>query len=378
MAKKEEIQGAYQLTGGHTSFYDHMMTCSTFLGKIICYFVWNMDREKNRKYIHQALSGIPKNFSGKILEIPVGTGVLTMPKYKKLPGAEITCVDYSFINKTISTQVIGGEAQKTKIKLENAVINSGVSYYSDVKYDFSTFEIINSKLENEGDEILSLANGISITNSTIKNTLKLANVLIENADIDNLVLENKGKDHDSFLVQTSTVDGDKKSQGRITLSNCVVNVDDYFSISVHGSFFAFNSIFFGINNFYSSLENDHLLRIRSDVNLDINIINSNFKNAKVYAIGLSTNKEWENPNYRQTLTIHGSELTGENELRETTLVLNSVLQNATLANASEIKNSFLKEVAKNYEMPTTIEGVNLVANEPKREVGQVSNEIEAL
>lgn len=295
-----------------------------------------------------------------------------------LDDCEITCVDYSFINKTISTKVIGGEAQKTKIKLENATIDSGVSYYSDVKYDFSTFEIINSKIENEGDEILSLANGISITNSTVKNTLKLANVVIENADIDNLVLENNGKDHDSFLVQTSTVDGDKKSQGRITLSNCVVNVDDYFSISVHGNFSASNSNFFGINNFYSSLEDDHLLRIRSDTNLDINIVNSNFKNAKVYAIGLLTNKEWENPDYRQTLTIHGSELTGENELRETTLVLNSVLQNATLANASEIKNSFLKEVAKNYEMPTTIEGVNLVANEPKREVGQVSNEIEAL
>ena len=295
-----------------------------------------------------------------------------------LDDCEITCVDYSFINKTISTQVIGGEAQKTKIKLENAVINSGVSYYSNVKYDFSTFEIINSKLENEGDEILSLANGISITNSTVKNTLKLANVLIENADIDNLVLENKGKDHDSFLVQTSTVDGDKKSQGRITLNNCVVNVDDYFSISVHSNFSASNSNFFGINNFYSSLEDDHLLRIRSDINLDINIVNSNFKNAKVYAIGLLTNKEWQNPDYRQTLAIYGSELTGENELRETTLVLNSILQNVTLANASEIKNSFLKEVAKNYEMPTTIEGVNLVANEPKREVGQVSNEIEAL
>lgn len=295
-----------------------------------------------------------------------------------LDDCEITCVDYSFINKTISTKVIGGEAQKTKIKLENAVIDSSISYYSDVKYDFSTFEIINSKIENRGDEILSLANGISTTNSTIKNTLKLANAIIENADIDNLVLENKGKDHDSFLIQTSTVDGDKKSQGRITLSNCVVNVDDYFSISVHGNFSASNSNFFGVNNFYSSLEDDRLLRIRSDVNLDINIINSNFKNAKVYAIGLLTNKEWENPDYRQTLTIHGSELTGENELRETTLVLNSVLQNATLINASEIKNSFLKEVAKNYEMPTTIEGVNLVANEPKREVGQVSNEIEAL
>ena len=295
-----------------------------------------------------------------------------------LDDCEITCVDYSFINKTISTKVIGGEAQKTKVRFENATIDSGVSYYSDVKYDFSTFEIINSKIENEGDEILSLANGIVITNSTIKNTLKLANVLIENADIDNLVLENKGKDHDSFLVQTSTVDGDKKSQGRIVLNNCVVNVDDYFSISVHGNFSASNSNFFGINNFYSSLEDDRLLRIRSDVNLDINIINSNFKNAKVYAIGLSTNKGWEKPDYRQTLTIHGSELTGENELRETTLVLNSVLQNATLANASEIKNSFLKEVAKNYEMPTTIEGVNLVANEPKKDVGQATNEMEIL
>lgn len=303
---------------------------------------------------------------------------LRMRKIATFNSSEITCVDYSFINKTISTQVIGGEAQKTKVRLENATIDSGVSYYSDVKYESSVFEIINSKIENEGDEILSLANGISITNSTIKNTLKLANAIIENADIDNLVLENKGKDHDSFLVQTSTVDGDKKSQGRITLSNCVVNVDDYFSISVHGSFSAFNSNFFGVNNFYSSLEDDRLLRIRSDVNLDINIINSNFKNAKVYAIGLLTNKEWEKPDYRQTLTIHGSELTGENELRETTLVLNSILQNATLANASEIKNSFLKEVAKNYEMPTIIEGVNLVANEPKKEIGQATNELEIL
>ena len=295
-----------------------------------------------------------------------------------LDDCEITCVDYSFINKTISTQVIGGEAQKTKIKLENAVINSGVSYYSNVKYDFSTFEIINSKLKNEGDEILSLANGISITNSTVKNTLKLANVLIENADIDNLVLENKGKDHDSFLVQTSTVDGDKKSQGRITLNNCVVNVDDYFSISVHGNFSASNSNFFGVNNFYSSLEDDRLLRIRSDINLDINIVNSNFKNAKLYAIGLLSNKEWENPDYRQTLTIHGSELTGENELRETTLVLNSILQNVILINASEIKNSFLKEVAKDYEMPTIIEGANFAADELKKDVGQASNDLEIL
>ena len=91
-----------------------------------------------------------------------------------------------------------------------------------------------------------------------------------------------------------------------------------------------------------------------------------------------TNKEWENPDYRQTLTIHGSELTGDNELRETTLVLNSILQDVILINASEIKNSFLKEVAKDYETPTVMEGANFTADEPKREVGKATNELEIL
>ena len=32
---------------------------------------------------------------GKILEVPVGTGVLSMPVFKTLPNADITCLDYS-------------------------------------------------------------------------------------------------------------------------------------------------------------------------------------------------------------------------------------------------------------------------------------------
>ena len=275
--------------------------------------------------------------------------------------SEITCVDYSVINKTINTKTIGGETQKIKMRLENATIDSGVSYYSNVKYDSSIFEIINSKIENKGDEILGMANGISIRNSTIKDTLKLANVVVENADIDNLVLENKGKDHDSFLVQTSTVDGDKKNQGRITLNNCIVNVDDHFSISVHGNFSASNSNFFGVNIFYSHLEDSNFSFSKGDLNMDVNIINSNFKNSKLHAIGLLSNKEWRNPDYRQTLTISGSELIGENKLKETTFVEDSILQDVTLANVSKIKHSFLKEINRNYQMPATIEGVDSTA-----------------
>ena len=72
-----------------------MMTYSTFLGKAICRVVWNMDGEKNAAYLERTLSGIPEGFSGRLLEVPVGTGVLTMPVWQSLPQADITCLDYS-------------------------------------------------------------------------------------------------------------------------------------------------------------------------------------------------------------------------------------------------------------------------------------------
>ena len=51
--------------------------------------------KSTEEWISGALSGIPEDFSGKLLEIPVGTGVITMPVYKKLPLAKIICMDYS-------------------------------------------------------------------------------------------------------------------------------------------------------------------------------------------------------------------------------------------------------------------------------------------
>ncbi len=95
MTRKEQIRNAYKLTGDNASFYDGMMTYSTFIGKAICRLVWNMDREKNLAYVEQALAGVPEDFAGKLLEVPVGTGVLTMPVYRELPEADITCLDYS-------------------------------------------------------------------------------------------------------------------------------------------------------------------------------------------------------------------------------------------------------------------------------------------
>ena len=95
LTRKDQIRKAYRTTGGQAGFYDGMMTYSTWLGKAICRVVWNMNGEKNAAYLEKALSGIPEDFSGKLLEVPVGTGVLTMPVWQSLPQAEITCLDFS-------------------------------------------------------------------------------------------------------------------------------------------------------------------------------------------------------------------------------------------------------------------------------------------
>lgn len=90
MERKETIKNAYRLAGSN-QFYDGMITCSTVMGKAVCRAVWGMDKEECDEYLIKTLSGIPKNFSGRLLEVPVGTGVLTMPVYQTLLNAEITC-----------------------------------------------------------------------------------------------------------------------------------------------------------------------------------------------------------------------------------------------------------------------------------------------
>ena len=118
MERKEAIRGAYRLTGG-SNFYDGMITCSTFSGKAVCRLVWDMNKAENDAYLEQAMAGIPENFSGKLLEVPVGTGILTMPLYQTLPQADITCLDYS-------SDMMGQAQEKAeRLHLENVTFRQG-------------------------------------------------------------------------------------------------------------------------------------------------------------------------------------------------------------------------------------------------------------
>ena len=131
MDRKQAIGSAYHLTGGN-NFYDGMITCSTLSGKAVCRLVWAMNKAENDAYLEKALSGIPENFSGNLLEVPVGTGILTMPVYQTMPEADITCLDYS-------ADMMGRAQEKAnRLNLNNVTFQQGdvgALPFTDVAFD---------------------------------------------------------------------------------------------------------------------------------------------------------------------------------------------------------------------------------------------------
>lgn len=89
------VRKAYRRVGIRASRYDGMMTNSSFLGRMALRLFWGLSEANYHKYITQAFRGIPAGFDGKMLEVPVGTGALSLPVYRDLPGADITCLDFS-------------------------------------------------------------------------------------------------------------------------------------------------------------------------------------------------------------------------------------------------------------------------------------------
>ena len=95
MTRHDEIRRSYKELGEFGNVYDGIITRSTLLGKIMDDLIWGLDGELSARWIEDALAPVPADFSGSLLEVPVGTGVLTMPLYATLPQARITCLDYS-------------------------------------------------------------------------------------------------------------------------------------------------------------------------------------------------------------------------------------------------------------------------------------------
>ena len=91
---KEKTKKAFDFAG-KSGFYDGVITGTGFFGSLVSNIVWKMDKNKDLEYQKLATQAISEDFSGRMLEVPVGTGILTMPIYRKLKNADITCLDYS-------------------------------------------------------------------------------------------------------------------------------------------------------------------------------------------------------------------------------------------------------------------------------------------
>ena len=130
---QNKIQLAYRAIGSN-SFYDEMMTHSSYLGSFVNYLVWGYNKSDNDLINGRVLSYIGENFKGKLLDVPVGTGVITMPFYFLIPNADITCLDYS-------EEMLNQSKEKAeKLKLKNIKFQQGD--VGNLPYEDNSFDIV--------------------------------------------------------------------------------------------------------------------------------------------------------------------------------------------------------------------------------------------
>ena len=86
----DKIKEAYQSS---KNIYDDVLTQGNFFSRLYIKVFWSGTNDN--EIAHKVLSYIPDDFSGAILDVPVGTAVFTERKWKALSEAQITCLDYS-------------------------------------------------------------------------------------------------------------------------------------------------------------------------------------------------------------------------------------------------------------------------------------------
>ena len=86
-----KIQSAYH---DSKDIYDDVLTQGNFWSRQYISFFWS--GTDDNEIARTILSYIPNDFSGSILDVPVGTAVFTEKKWRSLVNARITCLDYSY------------------------------------------------------------------------------------------------------------------------------------------------------------------------------------------------------------------------------------------------------------------------------------------
>ncbi len=86
----DRIQSAYHAS---KNIYDNVLTQGSFLSRMYIGFFWS--GTDDNEIAQRILSYIPRDFTGEILDVPVGTAVFTERRWRSMTKAKITCLDYS-------------------------------------------------------------------------------------------------------------------------------------------------------------------------------------------------------------------------------------------------------------------------------------------
>jgi ubiquinone/menaquinone biosynthesis C-methylase UbiE len=124
----DKIREAYKSI---SKVYDKSITEEKFSMKMFQKFTWGFS---HKDYSIKLLESISNDFSGKILDVPVGTGILTYEKFGKMNNSKIICMDYSDDMLEIA---------KTRFK-ENSIDNAECEQgdVGNMSYEDETFDIV--------------------------------------------------------------------------------------------------------------------------------------------------------------------------------------------------------------------------------------------
>ncbi len=86
----DRIRQAYRAS---KNIYDNVLTQGNILSKMYIKIFWS--GTDDNEIAKRLLSYIPEGFTGLILDVPTGTAVFTESRWRSLPDAKITCLDYS-------------------------------------------------------------------------------------------------------------------------------------------------------------------------------------------------------------------------------------------------------------------------------------------
>ena len=139
----DKIQNAYESS---KNIYDDVLTQGNIFSKLYIKLFWNGTNDND--IAQKVLSYIPNDFSGNLLDVPVGTAVFTEHKWIALKDAHITCLDYSMdmleqakkrFDGYAHIQCIQGDVSNLKMKDESydiVVSMNGFHAFPDKKKAF--------------------------------------------------------------------------------------------------------------------------------------------------------------------------------------------------------------------------------------------------